>query len=434
MLIGWIHWLSSLHPEELWPLVGGLLLLDAPRYALSTLLMCVWDTLRALFPGSRSDKVDWSEPYMPSVCVVLAGYNEAKTIAATLGSLWGTYPNLQIIVVDDGSQDGMRGVAEQFAASHAGVLVLGRSRRNGKSSALNTAIPYTNAEVIVTVDTDSHLAPGALWEIVQPLKDPQVGAVSATVRARNAATNLVTWLQAYEYLQTIFLGRMVASRLGMLGIVSGAFGAFRRSALERVGGWDVGPGEDGDLTLRLRKIGYKIAFAPYAQCHSNVPTAWLRLFHQRRRWDRGVITFECRKHLDMAYFWRPGFRLSDCCMLVERWFFNILCLYGTWLYLVWLLLASYLPGASVAIQPLQIGVSLYVCYFLCELIGVLGVLSYSNLPWQDLRTCLIFPLVPMYQLFLKAASLVAVTEEILWRSSFEDNFVPEHVRKVTWHW
>jgi biofilm PGA synthesis N-glycosyltransferase PgaC len=427
MFTDWIHWLSSLHPDELWLVLGGLLLVDGPRYAISQILMCLWDCARSCIATFRPAPVDETPRYCPTVCVVLAGYNEAKTIDATLHSLWGSYPNLQIIVVNDGSLDVMLDVARNFAASHSGVLVLTRDRRGGKSSALNSALPYTDAEIIVTVDTDSHLAPGALWEIVQPLRDPTVGAVSATVRARNAFTNLVTWLQTYEYLQTIFVGRLLAARLGMLGIVSGAFGAFRREALERVGGWDVGPGEDGDLTLRIRKIGYNIAFAPDAQCYSNVPTTWRQLFNQRRRWDRTIITFECRKHIDMAYFWQPHFRWSELLLLSERWFFNIVCLYGLWGYLAWLLWG--LPEQAPFVL-----LSLYLCYVCCEIVGSLSVLYYTQTFWRDAATCLIFPLVPLYQVFLKAASVVAVTEELLFRQSFRDNFVPQHVRDATWHW
>lgn len=427
MFADWIHWLSSLRPDELGIVLGGLLLVDGPRYALSLIVMTLWDSVSPSYRYLRGIPEEAVSLHCPTVCIVLAGYNEASTIEATLRSVWGTYPDLKLIVVDDGSLDGMADVARNFADHHANVLVLSRDRRSGKSSALNTALPYTSAEVIVTVDTDSHLAPGAIWEIVQPFRDPRVGAVSATVRARNPFTSLVTWLQTYEYLQTIFVGRRLAARVGLLGIVSGAFGAFRRTALQRVEGWDVGPGEDGDLTLRLRKIGYGIAFAPYAQCYSNVPTSWRRLFHQRRRWDRAVITFECRKHLDLAYFWQPTFRWIELIMLLERWFFNVVCLYGLWAYLAWVVWG--MPG-----DTFHVLLSLYVSYVACELIGSLAVMFYSNTPRRDALTVIIAPLIPFYQLFLKAASVVAITEEILWRQSFRDNFVPAHVRSVTWHW
>ena len=180
------------------------------------------------------------------------------------------------------------------------------------------------------MDGDSHLEPAAIWEIVQPFSDPEVGAVSGAVLARNQDTNLCTWLQSYEYLRCIFVGRMFAARMDVLGVSSGAFGAYRRTALRRVMGWDVGPGEDGDLTLRLRKAGYRIAFTPYAQCFTNLPTSWIRLLKQRRRWEWAAVTFECRKHVDMGNCFSPNFRLSNLAVLLDRWIFNVLSVYALW--------------------------------------------------------------------------------------------------------
>ena len=101
----------------------------------------------------------------------------------------------------------------------------------------------TDAEILVCVDSDSHLGEGAIWEIVQPFADPNIAAVSGSVLVRNPFVNLLTWIQALEYYRCIFLGRMFTSRLGILGIVSGAFGAYRREAILQVGAWDVGPGD-----------------------------------------------------------------------------------------------------------------------------------------------------------------------------------------------
>jgi hypothetical protein len=268
VLSDWIHWLSALHPEQLRAFLIGLLLTDGPRYALSRIAFCLWDCGAGLWRGlwGRARRLEFR--HCPSVCVILAGHNEADTIEATLGSVWGSYPRLEIIVVDDGSADAMAQLSQQFARTHAGVLVLSRSDRGGKSSAMNMALPYTRAEVVLVVDSDSHLGPAAIWEMVQPFRDPRVGAVSGTVLARNPFTGLATWTQAYEYLSSIFVGRLIAARLGILGIVSGAFGAFRREVLDRCRGWDAGPPEDLDLTLFIRKAGYRIAFAPYAECYT----------------------------------------------------------------------------------------------------------------------------------------------------------------------
>ena len=67
-------------------------------------------------------------------------------------------------------------------------------------------------------------------------------------------------LKAIEYYDTISVGRIVSSELGLYRVISGAFGAFRKDAIEKVGGWDVGPGMDGDISVKLKKMGYKIKF------------------------------------------------------------------------------------------------------------------------------------------------------------------------------
>ncbi|MBN2216227.1 MAG: glycosyltransferase family 2 protein [Pirellulales bacterium] len=404
-----------------------ILFLEIPRYTLGAVALCLGHMLYQLFNYCFRSPSPCVFDYCPTITVVVAGLNEAKTLPHTLESLWGTYPRMNIVVVDDGSTDEMTSIAQSFADAHEGVIVLSRAERGGKSSALNYALPFADDEIVVCVDSDSHLAPNALWEIVQPFRDPRVGAVSGTVLARNAFCNLVTWLQAFEYLRCIFLGRMFASKIDILGITSGAFGAFRREALDRVGGWDVGPGEDGDLTLRIRKSGYRVLFAPYAQCFTNVPTHFWRLLKQRRRWEWAVITFECRKHVDMGSPLSPNFRFANLLLLIERWTFNVLLTFLFWAYLVWL---AFHWHANV---PLQL-FTYYVIYVALDFLTLGVILYYSLDPKRDLIIGLIAPLMPFYQFVLRAVSLWAITEEIFVRSSFRDTFVPEHVRNATWHW
>jgi poly-beta-1,6-N-acetyl-D-glucosamine synthase len=424
----WMYWLSSLHLEELVALFIGLLVLDAPRYAISRVVMCLWDFSHALVQWAQGTTPRASYTYCPSVCVDLAGYNEAETVGATLESIYGTYPKMEIIVVDDGSADGMARVAHQFAKNHSGVQVLSRPDRGGKSSAMNFALPYTKAEVIVNIDTDSELGPAALWEMVQPLQDPDVGAVSATILARNPFANLCTWLQAYEYLHSIFVGRMLAERLGLLGIASGAFAAIRRTALDQVMGWDVGPPEDLDLTLRIRKSGYKIAFAPYAICYTDLPATWKGLVKQRLRWDQGaVIRNHCRKHVDMANLFSRNFRFRDFLLLVDNWIFQLFCSYAFVAYVLWY---CFDPPADIG----YIVVGLYFCAVLFELLQVATLMFYSIAPARDALICAVFPLVPIYQLAFMFVRAIANTQELLFRSSFDDNYVPKKVREATWRW
>lgn len=427
MLNEWMNWVCSLRNDELLVVLGVLLLVDAPRYAYSAIVMAVWDLLRsglkASYPGSPGTSYD----YQPPVSVIIAGYNEADTIAQTMASVWSKYPNLEMIVVDDGSTDGMADAALRYANGRPGIVVVRRARRGGKSSALNMGLHYATTEVVVTIDADSRLSDNAIYELLQPLKDSRVAAVSATVLAWNPFASLAAMLQAYEYRQTIFISRMARGRAGVLGIVSGAFGAFRTDVLKRLGGWDVGPGEDGDLVLRIRKAGYQIGVAPYANCFTNVPTSWFRLFKQRCRWDRTVVTFECRKHNDLGCPWQRNFRWSDFVLMAERWFFNVICVYMFWLYGIWVL-CVYPDGAF------NLLLLLYCCGLCLEAIQMLVLLFYSDRLKHDLALALVLPLYPLYQVFMKAVDLFALTKEILLRESGDDNFVPIHVRQSTWRW
>lgn len=427
MLVDWLYWVLSLRTDEILMVLGVLLLIDAPRYVYSSVIMAAWDAAKGMWNGKLPGPETGSYTYCPPVSVIIAGYNEADTIAKTMESVWNRYPCAQMIVVDDGSEDGMTEAAKKFAAGRPGILVIRRDRRGGKSSALNIGLHYATAEIIVTIDADSRLSENAIYELLRPLADPKVAAVSATVLAWNPLDSLAAFLQAYEYRQTIFISRMTRGRTGMLGIVSGAFGAFRASVLKQLGGWDVGPGEDGDLILRIRKAGYKIGVAPYANCFTNVPTSWIRLFKQRCRWDRTVITFECRKHEDMGFPWQANFRWSNILLMLERWFFNVVCVYTFWLYGVWVLLVY--PGGTLNLLGL-----LYCCGLCVEFLQLLILLFYSDRIKDDLLLCLALPLYPFYQVFMKGVDVFALSREILFHVSGEDNFVPVHVRKATWRW
>jgi biofilm PGA synthesis N-glycosyltransferase PgaC len=366
--------------------------------------------------------------YCPSVCVIVAGYNEEKNLVEPLRSIWGTYPRLEIIVVDDGSTDSTSEVARQFAKEHDGVRVLRIPSRSGKSPAMNLALQYTKAEVVVGLDADAELDSRALWEIVQPLADSRVGAVSGTILGRNPFVNLLTRFQAYEFLHCVFADRIVAARLGILGIASGAFSAIRREVLDMAFGWDEGSSLDLDLTLRIRKSGYEIAHAPYAECYTDMLLSWKGLINQRRRWDRTItIRLQGRKHVDMANPWSRNFRIRNFLVLAESWFFCLFCMYGIVAWAVWFLLTWPADGLFILL-------TLYLGYMGFELIQILSALYYTNNLKRDALVCAVFPLMPIYQIVLLLVRLAATTEEIFWRTSYSESFTPDRIRNATWHW
>ncbi len=114
-------------------------------------------------------------------------------------------------------------------------------------------------------------------------------------------------------------------------------------------------------------------------------------------------------------------------MLMESWFFSIFCVYGIVIWFIGFFLC--LPD-----DWWQILLTLYLCYLVFELIQIATNLYYTTDFRKDLILSLIFFLIPLYQLAMLVVRLIATTEEIFFRTSFADNYVPEKVRKATWHW
>ena len=415
----WYAWLRSMRIEEFVMLMWPFVLLEVPRYVLSKVVMLTVDVVR----GEPKPTV---YSHCPSVTVVLAGYNEADTTGPTIESIWGTYPRLEIIVVDDGSEDGMSEAVAPYVKTGQ-VRLLRKPDRGGKSSCVNFAVAESTGEIIIVIDTDSAIEPDTIWEIVQPFANPRVGAAGGTIRVRNARHNLVTMCQGHEYLHAIFLGRQLQSRLGIMSCASGALGAFRREAVERAGGWDVGPGEDGDLTIKVRKLGYKAVFAPYAVCNTDAPTTWRSLFKQRRRWNRGLVRYKCRKHVDMANPFAANFSLGNLLLLANVWFFKIFLLLAFWAAVIWRIVAWDLDAGYFLLSS-------YLLYQLFGLVKVGVLMYYSDRRLSDLVTCVVTPFHPIYRGWLCAARLVSVVEETFFRRSFQDNYVPPKVRAATIHW
>ncbi|QDT11855.1 glycosyltransferase family 2 protein [Planctomycetes bacterium K23_9] len=423
----WTYWISSLHLNELLLILSPILLVDGPRYLLGSLLIALSDGINQCWDWvTRRDRSP-TFSHAPSVCVIIAGLNEADSLPRTLESLLGTYPGLQTIVVDDGSTDEMTQVANDVAVTRNDLSVITMPTRGGKSSALNAALPFTSADIVICVDSDSHLAENAIWEVVQPFADASVAAVSGSIQIRNSFTNLVSRFQSLEYMRCIFIGRMFTCRLGTLGIASGAFAAFRREVIAQMGAWDVGPGEDADLVLRIRKAGHNVVFAPYAQCLTNAVTKWSALTRQRRRWEWAVVTLEMRKHLDLANPLQKNFRFNNLLMLMDRWAYSVVLQYSFAAYIIWVTWHFH----EHTLFQFGLFYAVYVCF---EILQLLVVLLYSMDRRTVLKLAWIMPFMPFYYLYLRLITLWAVTEELVDRPSYRDSFVPQHVRQVTWHW
>lgn len=283
------HFLRSLGPFDLFLLFWFTVVLEFPRYFMSFAV-----TILTMKSWSKHP-LDTTEP-LAKVSILLAGHNEEDSIRRCVASLREqTYPNIEIICVDDGSSD--RTFALMEAMERAGHIdrAVRCSLRGGKSSALNLASRLATGDIFVVVDSDSTFERYAIAEILVPLADPQIAAVSGNILVRNWRASIIASMQAIEYLIAISLGKAANDIFDQVSCVSGAFGAFRREAWQRLGGMDVGPGEDFDFTLRLRAAGYRVAFAPSAICYTDVPETLAGLARQRMRWERDAFWIRFRK-------------------------------------------------------------------------------------------------------------------------------------------
>ena len=225
--------------------------------------------------------------YLPRVAVVVPAYNEIVGIEAAVRSLaTSDYPDLDIVVVDDGSDDGTAEAVERLALPHVRVL---RKENGGKPSALNAGIASTTAPVIVMVDGDTLFEPETIRRLVQPLAADRVGAVSGNTKVGNRRGLLGRW-QHIEYVTGFNLDRRMYEVLQCTPTVPGAIGAFRRDVLLEVGGVsDDTLAEDTDLTLAIGRTGRRVVYAEDARAWTEAPASLSTLWRQRYRWSYGTM-------------------------------------------------------------------------------------------------------------------------------------------------
>ncbi len=238
-------------------------------------------------------------PYLRRpVTVVVPAYNERDVIADSIRSIRATHhPDVEIIVVDDGSTDGTAGALA--GPEFADVRVV-RQPNGGKAKALDAGIRLASHDIVVLIDGDTQLEPRTLTELIRPFTDDRVGAVAGNARVGNRST-LVAKIQHVEYTIASAIERRAFDQLGVMLCVPGAVGAFRRQAVIEVGGVSSDTlAEDTDLTLAVSRAGWQVAFAPEARAWTEVPSTMRGLFRQRLRWNYGILQ-AIAKHRGAVY-------------------------------------------------------------------------------------------------------------------------------------
>ncbi|HET8534932.1 MAG TPA: glycosyltransferase family 2 protein [Sphingomicrobium sp.] len=234
----------------------------------------------------------------PGVTVLIAAYQEEAAIAGTLESIAkDAYPGpLEVLVLNDGSTDrtvdnARRAIERLEFPAGADVRVLDFEVNRGKSAVLNSGLEQASHDLIVTIDGDSRLHPGALGRLVERyLSDPaHTQAVAGAILVGNSRENIITGAQEWDYFHGIAAVKRMQSLYQGTLVAQGAFSLYRRSALREVGGWQDVVGEDIVLSWAMLDKGYRIGYAEDAIAWTNAPTSFRQFARQRQRWSRGLI-------------------------------------------------------------------------------------------------------------------------------------------------
>jgi cellulose synthase/poly-beta-1,6-N-acetylglucosamine synthase-like glycosyltransferase/peptidoglycan/xylan/chitin deacetylase (PgdA/CDA1 family) len=224
---------------------------------------------------------------LPDVSIIVPAYNEQRGIAACVRSLAAAdYPNLDIVVVDDGSTDETAAVVARLALPNVRLL---RQLNAGKPAALNNGIHVAQHDILVLVDGDTVFERDAVRALVAPFAQAEVGAVAGNTKVGNRRGILGRW-QHIEYVMGLNLDRRMFDALQCMPTVPGAIGAFRREALQDVSGVkDDTLAEDTDLTMAICRAGWRVVYAADACAWTEVPATIGQLWQQRYRWSFGTM-------------------------------------------------------------------------------------------------------------------------------------------------
>jgi cellulose synthase/poly-beta-1,6-N-acetylglucosamine synthase-like glycosyltransferase len=391
---------------------------EFPRYLLPFAAAGLFLREREVFaPGEG-----YSAPQGESVSVMLVGHNEQDALEACVRSLREqSFAEFDIVVVSDGSSDRMTEVARRLVRDGLITQVMTTDLRGGKSSGINLAWNSVRGDIVINVDCDCSFDRYAIEHLLSEFEDPNVGIVCGDVAPRNGDASLIAQFQEIEYLQSISVGKRIGNATDQVVCASGAFSAFRRRALEQVGGFDVGGGEDLDITMRLRNAGWKSVFAPHSICYTDVPTSAFALIRQRLRWERDSVWIRYRKHRALLNPFRHDFRPLET---FHQWDFLVFSVAGAFVfpgYLLWLA-ATYGSFTPAILIALQLGL-------LTVDAAILAVSAWITRRPVFLRHVLFLPAYSLFMTYvMRPVRLIAYVDEWCFSGSHRDNYTPHKVR------
>jgi hyaluronan synthase len=238
-------------------------------------------------------------PYEPVVTYVIPCKNEEGAIAKTVRKCFQSdYPEdkLEVIVINDGSTDGTGEVLERMKGEYPNLVVVNWERNRGKRHGMHEGFRLARGEIVVQLDSDSYLEPTTFRALIEPFRNPDVGAVCAHADPENADYNFLTRMQAAYYFMSFRILKAAESTFFAVFCCSGCSSAYRKSAVapimdewveETFLGLPITWGDDRALTNQVLKRGYVTIYTDEVQAYTICPSDIKTLFKQQVRWKKG---------------------------------------------------------------------------------------------------------------------------------------------------
>lgn len=279
----------------------------------------------------------------PPVTFLVPCHNEGANAEETVQSLLDQdYPELEVIAINDASADDTGARLERLAENDARVRVIHFPENQGKAMGLRMGALAAKHEYLICLDGDALLDRHATrWMIRHFVDGPRVGAVTGNPRVRNRTT-LLGKIQVGEFSSIIGLIKRAQRIYGRVFTVSGVVAAFRKSALHRIGYWNVDMvTEDIDISWRLQLAHFDIRYEPNALCWILMPETYKGLWRQRLRWAQGGIEVFLR-------YWRELIRWKSRRM----WIVGLELIVSTvWAYTIAAIFLLWFVGLFVPLNP-----------------------------------------------------------------------------------
>jgi biofilm PGA synthesis N-glycosyltransferase PgaC len=240
----------------------------------------------------RRPKVMKEQKY-PPVTVLIAAYNEEKSIASTLSGIFlqDYAADIRIIVINDGSSDKTVDSVKALQVAHQNLELIDLGPNGGKASALNHGLRVTSTDIVISIDADSYILKDGIRHLVgRYLSDPtNTRAVAGEILIRNSRENWITKAQEWDYFLGIATIKRIQSLFQGTLVAQGAFSLYDRKTVVDLGGWPEMVGEDIVLTWKILLAGYRVGHAEDALAFTDCPDTLKKFVQQRRRWSRGLI-------------------------------------------------------------------------------------------------------------------------------------------------